>query len=123
MASYNPETSIREKYGYTLTGIVRAVEDGSQLLAGVRPDDADHSPVSDKWELYIISATETMTAGLLGDVNGDKEVNISDVILFINYVLNDGAEGFIYENADFNLDGEVNITDAIDMITFVLNNV
>ncbi len=123
MASYNPETSIREKYGYTLTGIVRAVEDGSQLLAGVRPDDADHSPVSDKWELYIISATETMAAGLLGDVNGDNEVNISDVILFINYVLNDGAEGFIYENADFNLDGEVNITDAIDMITFVLNNV
>jgi hypothetical protein len=62
------------------------------------------------------------TTPLLGDVNGDGELNISDVILFINYILNDGADGFIIDNADFNSDGFINISDAIDIINYTLNN-
>ena len=122
MSSFNPGNTIRENYGYEMTGIVRAVADGRQLLAGTSPDDAGHSPVSGEWELYIISATETMAPGLLGDVNGDRVVNVSDVTLFINYLLYDTAPDFFIENADFNKDGFVNITDVIDMINYLLNN-
>ena len=123
MASFDPETSIRENYGYELTGIVRALAGNGQLLAGVRPDDSDHSPVSGNWELYIISATETMVPGIPGDVNDDGDVNISDVTLFINYLLNDEAPGFVLANADFNGDNDINISDVIDMISYLLNNV
>ncbi|MBR5169049.1 MAG: dockerin type I repeat-containing protein [Muribaculaceae bacterium] len=57
---------------------------------------------------------------ILGDVNRDKEFNITDAIDLINYILND--EGDIdLEAANFNQDAEVNITDAIDMINYLLN--
>ena len=56
-----------------------------------------------------------------GDVNCDGEVNITDAIELINYLLND--EGDIsLDAADMNNDGEVNITDAIDLINYILNN-
>jgi len=59
---------------------------------------------------------------ILGDVNRDGEVNVTDAIDLINYILND--EGDIDLNAaDYNEDTEVNVTDAIDMINFILNNV
>ncbi|MBR5169904.1 MAG: agmatine deiminase family protein [Muribaculaceae bacterium] len=58
----------------------------------------------------------------LGDVNGDNEVNLSDVIMFINYVLNDGTDGFVYENADVNNDGFVNISDVTALIDYILKN-
>jgi hypothetical protein len=58
---------------------------------------------------------------ILGDVNRDGEVNVTDAIDLINYILND--EGDIDLNAaDFNEDTEVNVTDAIDMINYILNN-
>ena len=59
---------------------------------------------------------------LLGDVNSDGEVNITDAIALINYVLNDNADGVILENADTNFDGEVNISDVITLINYVLND-
>ncbi len=58
-----------------------------------------------------------------GDMNGDGEYNISDVIIFINYLVNNGADGFMIENADYNGDSEINVTDVVDMINYLLNNV
>ncbi|MBR5169922.1 MAG: hypothetical protein IKW85_05080 [Muribaculaceae bacterium] len=78
--------------------------------------------------MYPEDFTATISVGtphhvILGDVNDDTNVNLTDVILYINYILNDGAEGFVIENADFNEDSEVNLTDVIDMINYILNNV
>ncbi len=78
--------------------------------------------------MYPESFTATITVDtthhvILGDVNDDRDVNLTDVILFINYILNDEAEGFVIENADFNEDHEVNLSDAIDLINYLLNNV
>ena len=70
----------------------------------------------------IVFPDEPAPEPMLGDVNGDDEVNITDVILYINYLLNDEADGFVIENADFNQDGATNISDVIDMINFLLND-
>ena len=53
---------------------------------------------------------------LTGDVNGDGEVNISDVNAVIDLILNDG-EG----NGDVNGDGEINISDVNAVIDIILN--
>ena len=72
------------------------------------------------WLFKLVDEPEPQP--LLGDVNGDGDVNVADVILYINYLLNDEAEGFIFENADFNQDNATNISDIIDMINYLLNN-
>ena len=59
-----------------------------------------------------------------GDVNDDGEVNITDAIILINYLLNDEVEPpFNKFNADVNDDDTHSITDAIDLINMLLNTV
>lgn len=55
---------------------------------------------------------------LLGDVNLDGLVNVSDATLLINYLLNGNFE--VPENADYNQDGFINISDATALISFLL---
>jgi hypothetical protein len=120
MSSYDPETAIRENYGYEMTGIVRAL-DGGQNLNGVMPDDSGHSPVSDKWELYVISATEVMSPSLIGDVNEDGEVNIADVTRLIDYLLGNETLPFNADNADVFKSGDINIADVTALVDLLLS--
>lgn len=57
---------------------------------------------------------------LLGDVNGDGLINISDVTTLINYEVNGGGD-IIELAADMNGDGIINITDVTNLINYVLN--
>ena len=58
---------------------------------------------------------------LIGDLNHDGYVNITDVVLLSNYVLGNEANIFKFE-ADLNGDGLVNITDVVTLTGIVLNN-
>ena len=120
MSSFDSQGSIKKDYGYELEGIVRALGGNSQLLAGVLPDDAEHSPVSSLWEVYLISATETMSPVVIGDVNGDGFINLTDVTLLINYLMGGNPQPFIEDNADINSDGFWNLTDVTLLINLVL---
>ena len=120
MSSFSPESSIRLNYGYSMTGIVRALGSGGQAFTAINPDDAGHSPVSDKWELYVINVTETSAPGLIGDVNLDGLVNISDVTTLIDYLLGGNPQPFSIVNADVSLDGNVNISDVTNLIDYLL---
>ena len=57
---------------------------------------------------------------LIGDVNGDGFVNVTDVSIAVDYVLNGNTEFIILENADMNEDGDVNITDISALVNLVL---
>ena len=65
-----------------------------------------------------VNATASATRD---DVNGDGNVNVSDAIMLINYVLNGSASGINLGAADCNEDGSINISDAIKLINYVLN--
>jgi len=61
-------------------------------------------------------------AVILGDLNGDGAVDISDVTLLINYVLTGDATGLIIDAADINQDDSWDIADVTKLISLILNN-
>ena len=69
---------------------------------------------------YII--TVTRPAGLMGDVNGDGNVNITDVTELIAAVLNDSLDNINLANADLTGEGAINISDVTALIALVLNS-
>ena len=58
---------------------------------------------------------------LLGDVNGDGFVNISDAVSLVNYILGQNPNPFVYEAADVNRDTEINISDVVALVGLILN--
>ena len=58
-------------------------------------------------------------AAVIGDVNGDGAINISDVNVLINMILTDDQAS----NGDVNGDGAVNISDVNDVINRILGDI
>ena len=59
-----------------------------------------------------LDVTFAETVFVMGDVNGDGEVDIFDVYALCRYLAGYEVEGFIYANSDVNSDGDVDIFDA-----------
>ena len=71
---------------------------------------------------YIGEPEEPEDEILLGDLNFDETLNISDVILVINMILNpdDVYIPEMYTAADVNTDGEINVLDVIGLVSEIL---
>ena len=57
-----------------------------------------------------------------GDVNGDKKVNVTDVMCVANYIVGNTPEVFVEEAADVNASGSINITDLIAIANIAVGN-
>lgn len=58
----------------------------------------------------------------LGDVNGDDDVNITDVLGTLSIIRGDEDDTLIREVADPNDDGDVNITDVLGVLEIIKTN-
>ena len=59
---------------------------------------------------------------MLGDVNGDEQLTISDVTALINYLLTEDTNGIFLVNADVNDEGHINISDVTALIYVLLTS-
>ena len=57
-----------------------------------------------------------------GDVNGDGEINVTDVTMMVDYILGKENAGFIIGKADVNGDGGVDITDVTALVNIILDS-
>ena len=57
----------------------------------------------------------------LGDVNGDLEINILDLVQIANLVLEISTPAYECA-ADYNGDGQVNILDLVQIANYILDN-
>ena len=70
----------------------------------------------------VADVTDQYTSYLIGDVNDDGEVNISDAINLINIILSSEViDEEMHTRCDINNDKEVNISDVIVLINIILN--
>lgn len=64
----------------------------------------------------------TISLGYMaGDANGDGTVNVTDVMLAVNYILGHENNLFIFGNADVNKDNKVNVTDVMSIVNIILS--
>lgn len=93
---------------------------GTQLpLAADGTEKAFQIPAGEwHFDLNLGERTLTITSNkLIGDINGDEKVDVSDVTELINYIL----VGYHDPAADLNGDGTVNVSDVTTLINIILN--
>ena len=100
------------KQSVDLQSLVITFSDG-QLLATNEKGDQSFS-------LRNLAKMYFSTSSIIGDVNRDGYVNISDVTCIINYILNGEGSNIDLEAAELNGDGTINISDAIKLINMIL---
>lgn len=66
------------------------------------------------------TAMLTIIEAVMGDVNGDGRVSVTDVISMNSYILEEEPAQFIRKVADLNGDGKVTITDMVQVIDIIL---
>ena len=69
-----------------------------------------------KGQLQLVLSEAKDESALLGDVNGDGIVNVSDVTALVNVIL--ATEN--YENCDINGDGTINVSDVTELVNQIL---
>ena len=133
--------SINKEYeyyaAYTCTFLQRARYDLGQLLSAA---NTEHN-----WGEWRVAVWPDMThdgleirtcvdcgaqssrvmlyeGGLLGDVNADHIVNISDVTALINVILGTGINQAISPYSDVNEDGMITVLDVAALINIILSS-
>ena len=118
------------------------VEEGDSIWRVVSGIDADHYTVkalaggiyeyyvkaiyvdgtqSDWSNIEYVRLTGSGDEPLIGDVNGDGEVSITDVTALIDYLLSSTAAQLDMDTADVNHDGEITIGDVTALIDLLLS--
>ena len=99
------------KLTYDNTNVTITNVDGTATLALAQVKDME----------FTNDASSTSGA-LLGDVNGDGTVNVTDITDLINAVLNEDYSSIVFANADMDSNGIINVTDVTKLVNQVLNN-
>ena len=58
---------------------------------------------------------------IMGDANGDDEINVADIVEIVNVILNKTSDRFVSAAADMNGDGEINVTDIVYVVNIILS--
>lgn len=71
--------------------------------------------------LTLISFTTKAQSYIIGDVNGDKQINVTDVTMLVAHILGQQNSDFIAINADVNRDGSITVTDVTKLVDHILS--
>ena len=80
---------------------------------------------SENGNVYAHSLREDGTLGavdvsLTGDINGDGNINILDIVMLVDHILNSNA--FELESGDINSDGNIDVLDVVVLVSIILSN-
>ncbi|MGM9868417.1 MAG: dockerin type I repeat-containing protein [Sodaliphilus sp.] len=93
-----------------------------QATAEALPEDVEYRECDVKFAVPGASIVYHFSQGekqsIVGDVNGDGVVNVSDVTALVNHIV--GAEVYPVAACDINGDGEVNVSDVTALVNLII---
>lgn len=72
---------------------------------------------------YTDHFTYQIPSVVLGDANGDGDVDIADAVYIVNYVVGKPSPDFNEAAADVNGDGDIDIADAVQIVNYVVGKI
>ncbi len=91
-------------YEAAITNIVVTKKDGTQMKLK-----------DSKFNIVVTNVIK-------GDANGDGEVNVSDIVEIVNYIMGKPSANFVQAAADLNGDGEINVTDIVKVVSIIMSS-
>jgi len=88
------------------------------------PLEFNNTIVSDQFGNEIPSAGESgsILVGMVGDINGDGQVNVSDIVLAVSFAISSQTPNpYQLWAGDVNDDGMVNVLDIVTIVNIILN--
>ena len=77
--------------------------------------------INNFYQTDYVKSTLTVKSYMLGDINGDGKVDVSDYIGIANHILGNTPEGFVLKAADVNEDGLIDVSDYIGVANIILS--
>ncbi|MFT5250502.1 MAG: hypothetical protein ACI93P_002244, partial [bacterium] len=81
-------------------------------------DTCPNTPIGD-----AVDQNGCSVNALLGDSNGDLNVDVEDLVLNVNYILGLNPIPFVFKAADVNNDSVINVLDIVATVDLILNPV
>ncbi len=114
-------------------GEITRSQDGMQTITFILNElkEANNIYFDDiSWVPYYFNSDDTRyiqwkggyfkTAFLMGDINGDHTVSVTDVMMAVDYVLGLNPEGFQFNNTNIVNDNTISVTDVMAIVDIVL---
>ena len=108
--------------GEVLTLKVKVAEDMADgdyplVLTNIKLSETD---ISKYYEVERVKSTLTVSSYMLGDINGDQKVDVSDYIGVANRILGSTPQGFIEKAGDVDENGVIDVSDYIGVANIIL---
>ena len=134
-STVQPDGSIRvlcgSSKGYTFEGV-----DGEVALITLNIDEnmeeGDHPIIlkevnltdrnSELYTTDYLKSTLTIINFIVGDVNGNKKVEVADFIATANYILGNPPQTFLFKAGDLNGNSSIEVSDFIGIANIILNS-
>lgn len=116
--------------GDSISRLITGITDKSYMVSDLEPGLTYYYKVKalytdgteSEWSNFeCVTLLADTPANERGDVNGDRDVNISDVTALINYLLTKDASNINPDAANCNHDGEINIADVTALTNYLLS--
>ena len=99
------------------TDLFNLIIDSSDLIIGEYSSNIIISTNSNTLDIPLyLSVVDTV--GVLGDLNADGEINVSDIVLLVSNIINQSE--YIY-SGDINQDGILDVIDIVQLVNLILN--
>ncbi len=82
-------------------------------------ESTDDTLLYSAWAVPVIMAVGDDAGTACGDVNGDTNINVGDVVWIINYMFREGSAPVSFVACDVNGNGFIDIGDAVHLLNYI----